>query len=482
MKKLLFVLLVSFGLAQIGFSQNSSGVKVVNTLSGVVALTGEGGITIGQSDYATNKIQFLGKGTLEYFVPMSDRVSFGMKIYGAKGYFGGKSNSINPPILKTAFHLIGAGISLTFPLGERVYPYLAFGVSHMWTFPRDNSNDKDIVPMFKIITWNPEIGIRIMVGDNFSINLIGGLIAGKNDGNEDKLDGAIRGAFKDYIYTGTFGISYYIGRETDSDGDGVGDPRDMCPGTPMGVTVDNFGCPVDSDNDGVADYMDKCANSPAGAKVDASGCPLDSDNDGVADYMDKCANTPAGVSVDSKGCPVDSDNDGVADYLDNCPDTPAGAKVDEKGCPLDSDGDGVADYMDNCPDTPKGREVDKNGCTVKKVVKVEVMSGDANFAFNKAVLLPKAFASLDGLSETLKANSDYSARIEGYTDSIGSEEYNLKLSERRAQAVAEYLASKGVNRSQLQVVPMGEANPVASNKTKTGRAANRRVEIKINVQ
>jgi len=110
------------------------------------------------------------------------------------------------------------------------------------------------------------------------------------------------------------------------------------------------------------------------------------------------------------------------------------------------------------------------------------MSGDANFAFNKAELLPKAFASLSGISETLKANSDYSARIEGYTDSIGSEEYNLKLSERRAQAVADYLASKGVNRSQLQVVPMGEANPVASNKTKTGRAANRRVEIKINVQ
>lgn len=482
MKKLFLVLFICFGLVSLAYGQGSNEIKVQNTLSGVFVLTGEGGITVGQTDYSTNKMQYFGKGTIEYFMEMSDRVSFGFKIYGAKGYFGGESTTLVPRELKTAFHLVGAGVSLTFPIGDRIYPYLALGISHMWTYPRDNATDKNIVPMFKIMTLNPEAGFRVMVDDNFSVNLTGGLItAARNDGNEDKLDGAIQGAFKDYVFTGTIGVSYYIGRVKDTDGDGVSDPKDMCPNTPAGVAVDEFGCPLDTDNDGVADYLDKCASTPAGVKVDASGCPLDADNDGVADYLDKCANSPTGVSVDANGCPLDSDNDGVADYMDKCPNTPAGAKVDAKGCPLDSDNDGVPDYKDKCPNTPAGREVDENGCTVEKQVGEEVMSGDANFATNSAKLLTQAYTKLDEIAKTLKDNSDYTARIEGYTDSMGAEDYNMKLSEKRAQAVADYLVSKGVNKNQLQIVPMGEANPVASNKTRAGRAANRRVDIKISV-
>lgn len=62
--------------------------------------------------------------------------------------------------------------------------------------------------------------------------------------------------------------------DPDSDGDGVPDSRDECPGTPAGVAVTSFGCPKDSDGDGVADYMDKCPGTPAGAKVDAEGCEI----------------------------------------------------------------------------------------------------------------------------------------------------------------------------------------------------------------
>ena len=60
--------------------------------------------------------------------------------------------------------------------------------------------------------------------------------------------------------------------------------------------------------------------------------PLDSDGDGVYDDRDKCPGTPKGVEVDSRGCPLDTDRDGVYDYLDKCPGTPKGAKVDERGC------------------------------------------------------------------------------------------------------------------------------------------------------
>lgn len=120
----------------------------------------------------------------------------------------------------------------------------------------------------------------------------------------------------------------------------------------------------DSDGDGVPDSSDKCPGTPAGVKVDASGCPLDSDGDGVLDNQDQCPNTPAGTAVGTNGCPLDSDGDGVPDYLDKCPNTPAGVKVDASGCPLatDSDGDGVTDDRDQCPNTPPGTPVDAGGC------------------------------------------------------------------------------------------------------------------------
>ena len=91
--------------------------------------------------------------------------------------------------------------------------------------------------------------------------------------------------------------------EPDSDGDGVGDSKDQCPGTPKGIKVDAVGCPIDADGDGVPDNLDKCPDTPKGVKVDAVGCPLDSDGDGVPDYLDKCPDTPKGVPVDQAGCP-----------------------------------------------------------------------------------------------------------------------------------------------------------------------------------
>jgi len=96
--------------------------------------------------------------------------------------------------------------------------------------------------------------------------------------------------------------------------------------------------------------------------------PKDSDGDGILDDMDRCPGTPAGVKVDRSGCPLDSDGDGVYDDSDECPDTPRGVRVDQKGCPLDSDGDGIIDSSDRCPRTPKGATVNEYGCWVCKDV------------------------------------------------------------------------------------------------------------------
>lgn len=165
----------------------------------------------------------------------------------------------------------------------------------------------------------------------------------------------------------------------------------------------------------------------------------------------------------------DQDGDGVRDASDVCPFTPAGVTVGSNGCALDSDGDGVPNYLDKCPETPLGNVVDTDGCSIALVT----LSG-VNFNFDSATLTAKGKSILDGSMGALKAAS--SLTIEGHTDSTGPDAYNQGLSERRAKSVASYLKSKGVNAS-MTTVGKGESSPTASNDTRAGRAANRRVEI-----
>lgn len=105
------------------------------------------------------------------------------------------------------------------------------------------------------------------------------------------------------------------------------------------------------------------------------------------------------------------------------------------------------------------------------------LSADVLFDFDKAEIKPEFTAEIDAAAELLLANPDVTVRIDGHTDSIGTEEYNQGLSERRAEAVASYLEAAGVSRDRMTVAGFGETQPVASNDTAEGRALNRRVEI-----
>lgn len=100
-----------------------------------------------------------------------------------------------------------------------------------------------------------------------------------------------------------------------------------------------------------------------------------------------------------------------------------------------------------------------------------------NFDFDKAVIRPQDYAKLDQDIDALKAWGDVDVEVAGHTCSIGTEEYNLGLSQRRAEAVRNYLVSKGVPADRLTVRGYGESRPVASNATREGRAQNRRVEL-----
>lgn len=141
----------------------------------------------------------------------------------------------------------------------------------------------------------------------------------------------------------------------------------------------------------------------------------------------------------------------------------------------DSDHDGVPDSRDVCPGTPEGAAVNADGCPVEEAF---VLKG-VHFANNSAELDDQAKKVLDEVAATLQAQAGTKIEIGGYTDSTATPDYNLNLSNQRAEAVRQYLIGKGVAAERLAARGYGEANPRESNDTDQGREANRRVEIRV---
>ena len=233
--------------------------------------------------------------------------------------------------------------------------------------------------------------------------------------------------------------------------------------------------PMDSDGDGVVDALDKCPTTPAGRKVNAEGCELDGDGDGVVDAKDKCPTTPAGRKVNAEGCELDGDGDGVVDALDKCPTTPAGRKVTAEGCELDGDGDGVVDALDKCP-TVYAQTADGCPPAAAPAPKTLTLEG-VNFDNNEAVLRLDAYPTLDRAAAALKEWGAVKVEVAGHTDDRSTDEYNLELSQRRAEAVRAYLIGKGISADRLTAKGYGESKPIADNETEEGRFKNRRVEL-----
>jgi outer membrane protein OmpA-like peptidoglycan-associated protein len=194
-----------------------------------------------------------------------------------------------------------------------------------------------------------------------------------------------------------------------------------------------------------------------------------------------------------QGCPdEDTDGDGILGESDGCPEKPEDKDnyQDEDGCPdEDNDGDGILDVNDRCPDEAEvinGVE-DEDGCPDEGESKVKVTEEKIEildrvyFDTSKATIKPRSFDVLNQVASVLKANKKTIIRVEvqGHTDDQGNSESNRELSQQRAEAVVDYLVSKGVSRETLEAKGYGEANPIKSNKTDQGRAMNRRVEFKI---
>ncbi|MBL8940944.1 MAG: OmpA family protein [Archangium sp.] len=277
--------------------------------------------------------------------------------------------------------------------------------------------------------------------------------------------------------------------DLDDDNDTILNAADTCPLEPEDFDSykDQDGCPdPDNDSDGVPDVSDKCPLKKG--PLANNGCPvvkvveIDTDGDGIVDAKDECP-TEAGPP-ERNGCPVkDRDNDGTEDKDDACPDE-AGPK-ENKGCPVkDKDGDGVEDKFDNCPEE-KG-PASNQGCPEKQKQLVIITSEKliikekVFFATAKATILPRSFPLLNNVASVLRDHPEIQLiRVEGHTDAQGGRDYNISLSQRRANSVKDYLIHQGVDGTRLQAKGFGPDRPADSNKTEAGRSNNRRVEFVI---
>lgn len=261
------------------------------------------------------------------------------------------------------------------------------------------------------------------------------------------------------------GLSYGFGAG-DSDKDGVNDKKDKCPDVPGLKEFE--GCP-DTDGDGIPDPEDECPED-AGPKEN-NGCP-DTDGDGVLDKDDACPEE-AGL-VELNGCP-DSDEDGVANPEDECPEEAGPAE--NNGCPWpDTDNDGTPDKDDDCPELAGDGE---NGCpAISNEILSTINKVGENILFpanGSRLMGAKAMAALNEVKAILDENPQGVIVIEGYASADGSEQYNQKLSEKRAQAVKDKLVELGVDPSRLEVAAFGESKFAGDEPNAT---QDRRVEFK----
>ncbi|MEW5767092.1 MAG: OmpA family protein [bacterium] len=312
------------------------------------------------------------------------------------------------------------------------------------------------------------LGIEYRLKEALMLSIEGGYCFSTSD----LFDRLIPEGSNDGYYVGRVGLTYYP-PVRDRDGDGIEDRFDADPDNPE--DFDGF-----EDEDGAPDY--------------------DNDGDGIPDDKDKCPGTDETVAKgedtredldnfqDEDGCPdPDNDGDGIPDGRDGAPNEPEtfNGYMDEDGVP-----DELPEAKKAMPIEP--RKVIAPGKPSEAIVPVEprevIVPAEpikiitpclewVYFAVDRDDLSKEAEANLDKNVKILKENPDLKVMLTGHTDSDASDEYNLDLSRRRVERVAQYLINKGISAGRIKTTAYGEKEPVTSNLSETGKAKNRRVEI-----
>ena len=212
----------------------------------------------------------------------------------------------------------------------------------------------------------------------------------------------------------------------------------------------------------------------SGCSSTQEAAPVEKKHVSTAPHMDYHGENQTGLIVPSyfESNMIDRDHDGIEDSKDQCLDTPIGVKVDVEGCALDRDQDGVKDYEDKCPNSMAHARVKADGCS-------DFVSFSLYYAPRVNEITPKSMLVLEKAVGFLQEHPEYKVRIIGHTDSVGDDDYNMKLSKDRAADVLKIFNRKGISFKRLGSIGKGETMPVESNDTDEGRALNRRIEVEL---
>lgn len=444
-----------------------------HAFSGTFVFTGEGGVTIGKTDYKITATDFATRLSGEYFFPASSAHTFGLGLRLAYLNIAGEENRSVistkdgvrqiPPSFKTTAFSAGLGVIYLISVNDVFFPQASLGFSNLWFDPKDDqgkpaSGNASGLYTTNTQVFNLDLGFRVLASDKLSVNALAGI----NVTLSDYIDDIAAAGKNDSYLTFMIGISYSPFSNADADGDGIKGSDDKCPGEPEDFDgfQDEDGCPdLDNDNDGIPDKTDQCPDEPEDIDgfQDNDGCPdLDNDGDGIVDKFDKCPDEA-------------EDFDNFAD-LDGCPD-------------IDNDGDGIPDSSDTCPneaETFNGID-DEDGCPDSSVAALPdrfTLSADDIFQQNSAKIKFEAKTALENIINIMRKYPNTNWRIEGHMDSRGSESFIRSLSFERAKAVLEYLnVFGGLDKSKFEIFGMADNFPVGNNNTESGRKLNRRIEI-----
>lgn len=426
----------------VGFGINTVDVRTMDKDFGIILQD-----MIGTEEWESNTIPSISRISVDKYL----NKGFSLQVAGSLNKIGYYSASGDADALYYAIDAV-VKYDLNHVFGQTGWfdPYLGIGGSyqnldHTNAAGQDGTEDGMLTGVIGFNTWfNDNIGLNFQTGY-------------KHNFEENGFD----------VFQHSLGLVIKFGGK-DSDGDGIYDKNDACPEV-AGLKEFN-GCP-DADGDGIKDSDDACPNVAGLAAM--NGCP-DSDEDGIADADDMCPNEKGTKA--NKGCP-DADGDGVVDKDDKCINVAGPAA--NGGCPwADTDKDGVLDKDDKCID--EAGPASNNGCpsiTKEGKMQLDIFAKAIYFNTSRATFKPGITNTLNEMVKVINKYPTATFIVKGHTDSVGRDSFNQTLSQKRADAVMNYFIANGVSASKISAQGYGETMPKDSNKTKEGRANNRRVEI-----
>lgn len=311
-----------------------------------------------------------------------------------------------------------------------VIPYASIGYGLMSYSPTIYSNSGAAIVYKPDGNINEQFipiggGLKFTLGDNLNLNLAyqANLLAA------DNLDGYVDGTGNDKFSYTSLGLEFALG--------GSGKPQ-LATTNPVKVLYDDYVARN-------ASLSTELANQKAAT------------DKALADQRAAMQRQFADLQAQLAAATTDSDGDGVLDKQDKCPGTPAGVKVDGSGCPL-----------------PEAKTTVVITEEDRRIVREAI--ANLEFDFSKATIRSRSYPSLERVANLL-TTKNFSLKLAGHTDNVGSDAANLRLSKDRAESVKAFLVSKGANASRVEATGYGESQPIATNGTNAGRQKNRRVEF-----